>query len=110
MNYPYFCAVCKTPTIVEKPMSESDRIEQCATCGTDLIRRFTPSYIIGASVEDSYYSHALGKVVHSRRSERQQAIRNGLEEVGNESQSKHIKAPESKYPTVDELYKAGAFQ
>jgi hypothetical protein len=109
VKYPYFCAACNISIDIEKPMSLSDRSEHCGSCGSSLSRKFTPSYIIGASVEDSYYSHALGKVVHSRRSERQEAARNGLEEVGSESQSKHIKAPESKYPTVDELYKAGAF-
>lgn len=91
-------------------MSESERSEHCASCSSVLTRRFTPSYIIGAKVEDAYYSHALGRVVPSARYERQEASRNGLIEVGNEDVKKHTKIPESKYPTVDELYKAGAFQ
>lgn len=90
-------------------MADSARSESCPMCKTELQRVYTSFHLKGAKVEDSFYSHALGKVVSSRRQEAIEANAKGMIEVGNEDLKKHTKPVESKYPTVDELYKLGAF-
>lgn len=94
---------------VIKSMRESQRVEHCPKCSNQLQRVYQSYAIVGAKTIDPYYSHALGKMVASPKQERLEAEAKGLVEVGNEDLKKHIKPPESKYPTVTELYQMGAF-
>lgn len=89
-------------------MSLSDRAETCPLCLSALKREYEGYHIVGAKAEDAFWSHALGKVVTSRRLERMEATSKGLEEVGNEDLKKHIKPKQTDYPTIDELHKLGA--
>lgn len=108
MIYPYQCPNCNHRIEIEKPITVGDREETCV-CGSKLQRIFTTFGISGAKVEASYFSHALGKVVPSAQYERQEAKARDMIEVGNEDVRKHTKIPETKYPTLDELHKLGAF-
>ena len=89
-------------------MALSDRAETCPLCQSALKREYEAYHIVGAKVENSFWSHALGKVVSNRRLERMEATSKGLEEVGNEDLGKHIKPKQTTYPTIDELHKLGA--
>lgn len=45
MTYCYECPVCKTQVLIDKPMSQSDRVEVCPDCETQLKRVWEPSAI-----------------------------------------------------------------
>lgn len=109
MKYEYRCTKCATNILVEKSMDQSARQESCPTCQLDLMRIFSKPQLMSIRTSDSYYSHALGKVVSGPKEERRLAKAANLIEVGNEDVKKHTRQPDTSFPTVDQLHKMGAF-
>lgn len=108
MIYAYNCNACGSNFVVNKPMAQASEPAYC-DCGEVGSKQFFAPQIIGAKVEDNYWSHALGKVVPSKAQERAKAKELGYIEVGNEDPKKYMKPKPTAFPTVDELYKKGAF-
>ena len=46
MTYNYKCCLCGIDAVIVKPMSESDRVEHCEICESELTRVFTSGSII----------------------------------------------------------------
>lgn len=83
--YPYLCEKCDVESDVIKSMHDSAREEQCKSCGNRLKRIYTPSQIIGASVQNAEFNLGLGCVTKNKRHREEIASRRGLVEVGNET-------------------------
>jgi predicted nucleic acid-binding Zn ribbon protein len=48
MKYSYKCENCEKKTIIEKPMSESGRVEFCEICENELKRVYEPTTVVTA--------------------------------------------------------------
>lgn len=46
MTYSYKCLLCSKETEITKPMSDSDRVEYCEICESELIRVYNAPSII----------------------------------------------------------------
>lgn len=97
MLYGYQCTACNTEWEVIKPVAEIDSPETCEKCGALGKRQISGGqHIIGAKVQDPYFSHALGEVVKNDAHARKIAKQKGMIEIGNESQT-HLKPTLHKY-------------
>lgn len=65
-------------------MNEAGRSESCSKCGSELRRIYTPSQILYAGVQESYFCNGLGTVVKGRDHRKELAARKGMIEIGNE--------------------------
>lgn len=68
-------------------MHDSGREELCPVCEIVLERVWTPTHIIGASVESAEYNPGLGEVVKNKKHRAELAKRKGLVEIGNDYSS-----------------------
>ncbi len=84
--YDYRCG-CGKDFEINKPMSESDSLESCPTCGMILDsshKIISRVYFSGEKDKDQYFCPGLGCVVKSDAHRKRLAKEKGLEEVGNE--------------------------
>jgi len=70
-----------------KSYKKIDSLEECPACGcSETERLFNPKiHICGAKVEDAEFNPGLGVVTKSKYDRQEQAKRQGLVEVGNET-------------------------
>lgn len=98
MIYEYHCEKCNKSVDIAKPVKDYDKDEFCE-CGYLMQRHFAPQkiHLYNTKVQESYFSHALGKVVKGDNDLRQQAKQRGWIEVGNEKPEKHLKVKQVSY-------------
>ena len=84
--YDYSCLQCG-PYEVYQSIKAYDGRDACPGCGSVGNRIFTPTLIIGASVESPEYNPGLGCVVKNKTHRAEICKARGLEEIGNEKPS-----------------------
>lgn len=86
MLYEYKCKACGLEVEICKSLSDFDRVEHCENCQSKLSRQISISSIDKSSLENPYFSHALGRMVSCNKEERLAAKKLGAIEVGNEKE------------------------
>lgn len=99
MIYEYSCLKCDSTCEIVKPVSEYDKVENCAECGTVMSRAFAPKklHLYGTAVEEKYFNHGLGQVVNGKAHVKQICKEKKIIEVGNERPEKHLKIRQQEY-------------
>lgn len=104
--YSYSCQDCGLSQDVIKSVREIDRSEPCPKCREPMNRAFAPARIFlnKTAVQEKVWQPALGRPA-TRRELESEARDKGWEPLGNEDATKHLKPPETEYPsfTDDDL-------
>jgi putative FmdB family regulatory protein len=103
MIYEYRCDGCNGSFDIVKPASEYNKDEHCPTSGTTMVRAVAPKRIFfhNSSVQEIRWQPHLGAAMTDREAKRT-AKAQGLVEVGNDRPEKHLKVPETEYPSFSD--------
>ena len=101
MIYGYFCNNCETKCDIIKPASDYKKDERCKDCNAVMTKDFAPVkvYFSGTAVQDKKFQPALGRVATDSELKKVAKEKNWIE-IGNERVEKHVKSPDTEYPTV----------
>lgn len=84
MIYDFYCDRCQLEKELVQSIKEYDGLCHCDNCADPMRRIFTPTQLIGTSVQSPEFNPGLGMVTRSKKHAKDEARARGLELVGND--------------------------